>query len=93
MEDASVFFDDGDLVTATIGIVNYETRGFLDRPTEEAFGGAVAVTHWELRYATSVLPGMAKNQLLTINGQQYKTTEPPRMISDGATSIVSLTRI
>lgn len=93
MEDVSAFFDDGIPISASIAGNDFQSRGFLDRPTEEAFGGSVSVTHWELRYATDSLPGLVKNQTLLIDGQQFKTTEPPRQLFDGATSVISLTRL
>lgn len=91
MAEAEEFFDDGASVAAVIAGQTYQTRGFLDRPTEEVFGGTVSATAWELRYATAALPGLTKNQVLSVDGKLFKTTEPPRRLFDGATAAVNLT--
>lgn len=90
MEDILAFFDDGVEVQATISGEMCVTRGYLDRPSEEIFGGQVSVTAWELRYPTAYLPDIRRGQRVFVGGNQYEVTDSPRALTDGATSIVSL---
>ena len=82
-EDLSVFFDDvgGFAVPAVWG--THTAAVILSAPSDDIFGGAAQGMDYTAELAASDLPGITRDDVLTINGDTYHLREVPRLIGDG----------
>ena len=83
-EDMGVFFDlEGFAVTATWGALS--TPVIFNAPADsDVFGGAaMGSQECTADLPISKFPGLARGDVITIAGSQYKVTEQPAPIEDG----------
>jgi hypothetical protein len=85
VEDTSLFFEDFGVVVVW---GSYTTRGILDKPDVVVMDFA-AMPDFALTYETEKLPGLDRDETITVDGKQY-VTQAPQKISDGKISVVGL---
>jgi hypothetical protein len=87
VEDTSLFFDD-----FAVDVIwgEHTTKGILDKPDVSSMDFA-AMPDFALTFETEKLPGLVRDESLTVNGEQY-ITQAPQKVSDGKISVVGLIR-
>lgn len=65
----------------------------LDMPDEVIGGGEIISTEYRITYKTGLFPGLGYDSPITICGVHYTVRGTPRLIDDGAFSVVMLSRI
>jgi hypothetical protein len=68
-----------------------DTFGILDMPTNVVAGGMVITTDYKLTFETATLPGLDFEDVLFVDGAQYKVREV-KPIDDGVFSTAELTK-
>lgn len=82
-EDLTVFFDEagGFAVAAAWG--THTAAVILSTPSDDIFGSAAQGMDYTADLAASDLPGITRDDVLTIDGDTYHLREVPRLIGDG----------
>ncbi|WP_075259044.1 head-tail joining protein [Herbaspirillum camelliae] len=87
VEDLDVFFRDfGDLAhwQPSAGGPALDVLVIFDNPDDLVLGDALLVQNTStIMYKTGSLPGLGEDEVLTINGSQWRVQQPPKAIEDG----------
>ncbi len=62
-------------------------------PNRDALAGEFSVTDYTIKYPVTILAGLKRGEVLTIESAQYKVREGPQSELDGAVLQAFLTRI
>jgi hypothetical protein len=79
-EDMSVFFADFG-VPAVFGAQSATV--ILDQPDGQIFDGQLVTGDPSMVYISGELEGLAKGGVVTIDGTDYRVTQPPERVQDG----------
>lgn len=81
-EDMSVFFNVADFgVPAVFG--EQSATVVLDQPDAEIFDRQLVTGDVSLTYVAGELLGLQKGSVITVDGVDYKVTQPPMRVQDG----------
>lgn len=79
-EDMSVFFADFG-VPAIFGELSATV--IIDQPDTEIFDRQLMAGDSSIIYVTGELEGLAKGSVITIDGADFRVTQPPMKVQDG----------
>ncbi len=94
-DDPLAFFADAGTILywEKLPHVFLSTPVHFDKPDQEIGSNTKALSReYMIEYASSALPGLAMNDLVTIDNETYRV-RTPRELDDGAISVASLTKL
>ncbi|MCW5299278.1 hypothetical protein DXT88_13940 [Herbaspirillum lusitanum] len=93
-EDLTTFFRDfGDNAhwQPSTGGQALDVLVIFDNPDELVLGDQLLVQNTStIMYITGSLPGLAEEEVLTINGSQWRVQQPPKAVEDGKLTIAQI---